>query len=414
MSDTQANRFLIVTSDTGGGHSSAAAAIAEGLHQSLNQGCLVKIVRAIEESHFFARMMADLYNYLLRHHQDLVKYYYRAIEHLRPYESSLVYRLTGRYIKQLFEKFCPQILVSVHPMTQHFFARSLRELGLLDRIPMVTVVTDPCYGFWQGWACDEVSLYLVATEEARQQLIDYGVPAEKIRISGIPIHSRFRPADEESRITVRRELGLNPEKFTIFINAGWIGGGNIPQIYEELVREGTDLKEAQAIFLAGRNDRLHSQISRLARQAPFPTRVIGYTNAMEKLMGAADVMISKLGGLTTFEALASRLPIIADTVTPPMPQEARTAHLIAQNRAGLLLRNVRDIVPLVRRLTNESGELEHMRAATSRLAIPDATQRIVAELLRKIEERVVTNGTLTPPVPAPADDLRLSSAGHSG
>ncbi len=395
MTENQTNRVLIVTSDTGGGHSSAAAAIADGLHQSLNHGCLVKIARAIEESHFFARKLADLYNYLLRHHQDLVKYYYRAIEHLRPYESSLVYRLTGRYIRQLFEKFCPQILVSVHPMTQHFFARSLRELGLLDRIPMVTVVTDPCYGFWQGWACEEVSLYLVGTEEARQQLIDYGVPAEKIRISGIPIHSRFRPTDEDGRVEVRRELGLDPEKFTIFINAGWIGGGNIPQIYEELVREGKDLKETQAIFLAGRNERLQRQISRLARQSPFPTRVVGYTNGMEKLMSAADVMISKLGGLTTFEALASRLPIIADTVTPPMPQEARTANLISQNKAGLLLRNVRDIVPLVRRLTNETGELEHMRNATMRLAIPDATQRIVTELLRKIEERVSTGATVT-------------------
>jgi hypothetical protein len=60
-------------------------------------------------------------------------------------------------------------------MTQHFFARTLRELGLLDRMPIVTVVTDPCYGFWKGWACDEVSLYLVATEEARRQLIDYGI-----------------------------------------------------------------------------------------------------------------------------------------------------------------------------------------------------------------------------------------------
>jgi hypothetical protein len=51
--------------------------------------------------------MADLYNYLLRHHQDLVKYYYRAIEHLRPYESSLLFRFTSRYTRQLFEKFCP-------------------------------------------------------------------------------------------------------------------------------------------------------------------------------------------------------------------------------------------------------------------------------------------------------------------
>ncbi|MFZ4986213.1 MAG: MGDG synthase family glycosyltransferase [Blastocatellia bacterium] len=393
-SETQPRRVLIITSDTGGGHSSAAAAIADGLHRSLNHGCLVKIVRAIEESHFFARKMADLYNYLLRHHQDLVKYYYRAIEQLRPYESSFLFRFTGRYTKQLFEKFCPQILVSVHPMTQHFFARTLRELGLLDRIPIVTVVTDPCYGFWKGWACDEVSLYLVATEEARQQLIDYGILPEKIRICGLPIHSRFQPTDEAGRIAIRNEMGLDPERFTIFINAGWIGGGNIPRIFEEMVSCGPELRETQAIFLAGKNDRLYAEIDQLARRAPFPTKVVGYTNAMEKLMSAADVMISKLGGLTTFEALASRLPIIVDAVTTPMPQESRTANLISGHRAGLLLKNVREVVPLLRRLAGDLSEMEAMRVAASKLATPHATQQIVNELMRKIEERLPSEPTL--------------------
>ncbi|MFN7927537.1 MAG: hypothetical protein U0Y68_06265 [Blastocatellia bacterium] len=58
---------------------------------------------------------------------------------------------------------------------------------MLETIPLVTVVTDPCYGFWRGWAFEDVSLYLVATEEAWQQLIDYGISAEKIKICGIPV-----------------------------------------------------------------------------------------------------------------------------------------------------------------------------------------------------------------------------------
>lgn len=386
MVESTPKRFLIITSDTGGGHSSAASAIADGLHRFLSQGCLVKISRAIEESHFLTLKLAQFYNYLLRHHQHLVKYYYRAIEHFRPNESNLFYRLTGRHLSQLFEKYCPQILVSVHPMTQHFLARTLRDLGLLNRIPLVTVVTDPCYGFWHGWACDEVSLYLVATEEARQQLIDYGVPAEKIRICGIPIHPKFQAPKEEDRLVMREELGLDPERFTIFINAGWVGGGNIPRIFEEMVRKGEDLGESQAIFLAGKNEKLRLQASQMAARAPFPTRVIGYTTAMEKLMSAADIMISKLGGLTTFEALASRLPIIADTITPPMPQESQTASLISRHQAGVLLGSVSEVVPLLRRLTHDRDEVEAMRAAAASIATPDATRRIVNELNRLVVE----------------------------
>ena len=391
MQTESAKKFLIITSETGGGHASAAAAIADGLKRFGAADCLVNIAKAIEESHYLAQKGADFYNYLLRHHQHLMKYYYWAIERFRPNESNLLYRITSRYVKQLFEKYCPQIVVSVHPMVQHFFARALRELGLLDRIPLVTVVTDPCYGFWRGWACDEVSLYLVATEEARQQLLDYDVPAEKIKICGVPIHPKFQHQSEDQKLAARVELGLDPERFTMFINAGWVGGGNIPHIFEQMVDGGEQLKNSQAIFLAGRNDKLRQQAEEIAKRAPFPTKVIGYSGAMEKLMGAADVMVSKLGGLTTFEALASRLPIIADTITPPMPQESQTATLISRYKAGVLLERAADVVPIVRRLIHEPAHLDSMRTAASRLAIPDATKRIVGELMRKIEDRVAAS-----------------------
>ena len=386
MAETPSPKFLIITSDTGGGHASAASAIADGLKRFAAPDCLVNIARAAEESHLLVKKCADLYNYLLRHHQPLMKYYYWAIQRFKPNESNFFYQFTARYIKQLFERYCPQVIVSVHPMTQHFFARALREVGLHERIPLVTVVTDPCYGFWRAWACEEVSLYLVATEEARQQLLDYDVPADKIKICGIPIHPKFDFHSEEQKYAARAELGLDPEKFTMFINAGWVGGGNIPAIFEEMVAQGESLKDTQAVFLAGRNEILHKQISRLAERAPFPTKVIGYSNTMERLMSAADVMVSKLGGLTTFEALASRLPIIADTTTEPMPQEAQTAHLIARHRAGVLLKQTKEIVPLVRRLLNDPAEHAAMRLAAARIAIPDATHRIVKELMQKVEE----------------------------
>jgi UDP-N-acetylglucosamine:LPS N-acetylglucosamine transferase len=103
---------------------------------------------------------------------------------------------------------------------------------------------------------------------------------------------------------------------------------------------------------------------------------------MEKVMRAADVMVSKLGGLTTFEALASRLPIIADATTRPMPQESQTADLVARHQAGVLLRRAGDIVPTVRELLGDPARHAVMRLAAARLATPDATRRIVHELTR--------------------------------
>ena len=108
-----------------------------------------------------------------------MKYLYWAVNKLRPETREFFQRRCIGYCSEVFERWCPQVVVSVHPMTQHIFARVLKELKLADRVPLVSVVTDPSYGFWKGWACDDVSLYLVASDEARQQLIDYGIARSK-------------------------------------------------------------------------------------------------------------------------------------------------------------------------------------------------------------------------------------------
>ena len=377
-------KILIISSDTGGGHRSAAAAIVAGVQKFFDgESYAVRVVRAVEESHHLADKLVRLYNWILRNRQGWMKYYYWFINRLRPDTREFFHKRCVAYVRELFERWCPHIVVSVHPLTQHIFGRVLKDLGLADRVPLVSVVTDPCYGFWKGWACDAVTLYLVASDDARRQLIDYGVAPERIKISGMPVHPKFAYPGEEAAQAARRALGLDPEKFTVFVNAGWVGGGNIPQIFRELARGELDV---QAIFLAGKNEDLRAAAETIALDAPFPIKVIGYSDEIEKLMSAANVMISKLGGLTTFEALACRLPIIADVITEPMPQEAGTANMIAQRGAGVMLKRSCDIVPIVRRMVEDELHYSRLRAATVGLAIPNATRHIVEEIAALIPQ----------------------------
>jgi UDP-N-acetylglucosamine:LPS N-acetylglucosamine transferase len=371
-------KILILSSDTGGGHRSAAAAIVAGVQKFFDgQSYAVRVVRAVEESHSITAKMVSGYNWLLRNKQHWMRYVYWAVNRFRPETREFFHKRCVAYVADIFERWCPHVVVSVHPLTQHIFGRVLRELKLSDRIPLVSVVTDPSYGFWKGWACDDVTLYLVASDEARRQLIDYGISPERIKISGMPVHHKFAyPGDDAAR-AARTALGLDPEKFTVFVNAGWEGGGNIPQIFRELVRGELDV---QAIFLAGKNEELRANAEFLAESAQFPVKVIGYSEHIEELMGAANVMISKLGGLTTFEAFACRLPIIADAITAPMPQEAGTASLLVKRGAGVLLQRAADIVPVVRRMVEDTAHYSAMRAATIGLAIPNATRHIVEEI----------------------------------
>jgi len=371
-------KILIISSDTGGGHRSAAQAIAEGVQKFWKgESITVRIIKAVEESHHITEKLVKVYNWILRDKQHWMKYVYWGMNRFRPETREFFYRRCFIYVKAQFEKWCPHVVVSVHPLTQHFFARILKELNLSKQIPLVTVVTDPCYGFWKGWACNDVSLYLVANEDAKRQLIDYGILPEKIKIAGMPIHPKFHEISEKDAQIARKAFGLNPEKFTVFVNAGWIGGGNIPQIFKELVRGDLDV---QAIFLAGKNEELRLEAVEIAKTAKFPVKVIGYSDEIEKLMQSANVMISKLGGLTTFEALACHLPIIADITTPPMPQEAGTVNLIRERGAGILLEKSSDIVSMIRNLVNDSEKYAEMKAATINLTIPNSTQRIIEEI----------------------------------
>jgi UDP-N-acetylglucosamine:LPS N-acetylglucosamine transferase len=384
-------KILIISSDTGGGHRSAAKTLADGLERFWHgESLAVRTIKAIEESHHVTDKLVKVYNWLLRNKQGWMKYLYWAVNKFRPEKHEFFMKRCIVPLKASFEKWCPHVVVSVHPLTQHIFARILRELNLSDQIPLVTVVTDPCYGFWKGWACDDVSLYLVANDEAKRQLMDYGVSESRIKISGMPVDPKFCEVDEKVAQEARSAYGLDPDKFTVFVNAGWIGGGNIPAIFKELVRGELDV---QAIFLAGKNEDLKREAEELAKSAKFPVKVIGYSDEIEKLMQSANVMVSKLGGLTTFEALACRLPIIADTTTPPMPQEAGTVRLLSQKGAGILLEKPTDIVSVVRSLSTDSDRYSALRNATAEMSMPNSTESIVREILDIIPAEKVSTAS---------------------
>src|SRR5205807_130344 len=205
-------KILIISSDTGGGHRSAAAAIVAGLESFVKgESYAIRVIRAVEESHHLAAKLVAIYNWLLRNKQHWMKYYYWLINRFRPDSREFFYKRT----------------------------------------------------------------------------VDYGIPSERIKISGMPVHPKFSfPGDDAARVA-RTALGLDPDKFTVFLNAGWEGGGNISHIFRELIQGQLDV---QAIFLAGKNEALKSEAELIAAEPKFPVKVIGYSDEVEKLMRAANVM----------------------------------------------------------------------------------------------------------------------------
>ncbi len=377
-----ASRILILSSNTGGGHQSAAGALEESLLRLSPGQALVTIAQVLEDATLVTHQLAKLYNYLLRYHQHYMRYYYWAIQKIRPYESHMLFQYCMKYGMQLLEHWAPNTLVSVHPMTQHFFAYILKKLRLIDKIPLITVVTDPCEGFWKGWACPEVSQYFVASEDAKNQLIEYGIADNRIRVTGMPVHSKFKPlTSSEEKHQLRQQLQWDPERFTVLVNAGWVGGGNIPMLYETLIQSAPD--NLQLVFLSGKNKQLYQEAQMFAQNANIPVHVLGYSTQVEQLMNASDVMISKLGGLTTFEAMACHLPILGDCLTPPMPQEEGTARFIERHGAGRLIHHPHELGLALSRMIQDPDYYQTFKTATARVGQPGAVDRIAHEILNQ-------------------------------
>jgi UDP-N-acetylglucosamine:LPS N-acetylglucosamine transferase len=107
-------------------------------------------------------------------------------------------------------------------------------------------------------------------------------------------------------------------------------------------------------------------------------------------------MVSKLGGLTTFEALSCRLPIIADAVTPPMPQESQTLRFLTQTGAGIALEQPKRIVSVIQSLVESPPRYRRLLDAAAAHGRPGASDRIARDVLRYLEPASGLPGKASP------------------
>jgi processive 1,2-diacylglycerol beta-glucosyltransferase len=180
------------------------------------------------------------------------------------------------------------------------------------------IVTD--FDVHAMWLCHHYEHYFVAIDEARAYLEALGIPAEKITVSGIPIDPVF--ALKKDKLEMRRKHGLAPDLPTILLSAGGFGVGSV----EALIASLTPLRHrAQIVAICGRNKELKSRLGKMASamksKGGLQVKPLGYTEEMDELMTASDVVLGKPGGLTTSEALSKGLVFV---IVNPIPRTRGT------------------------------------------------------------------------------------------
>jgi len=238
---------------------------------------------------------------------------------------------------------------------------------------LITLVTDliAAHSFW---FVPQVTRCLVPTEVARQRALACGLPAEHIRVTGLPVNPHFVTAAQEDPLAVRRRLGLEPDLPVVLLVGGAEGMGEVRRISKAVADSGI---QAQLVIIAGRNERLRSRLA--AGTWPLPVRVEGFVHNMHEWMRAADLLVTKAGPSTISEALVMGLPIVLSGALPG--QERATVDYVVQASAGIWAPTPDQVTTAVcELLTPGTSKLAQMAAQARALAQPDAA-RCVAEVV---------------------------------
>jgi len=378
-------RVLILSASAGAGHVRAAEALQKDflVHPAVADGGevqhwdVLKYTNAVFRT-IYSKMYLDLVN---RAPWFLGMVYDRTD---KPWKKSFAQAFekfnAGPFVRA-FHHYKPDLVVCTHftpPNVIHWLNEKSR--GKLNIRPAIVVTDLDCHAMW---LTRSYSHYFVSLNETRIYLERMGIDPARITVSGIPVDPVFRIHKDKTE--TRHQLQLDPDRFTILVSAGGFGVGPIETLIAQLqtMNRLSDSRGAQIVAIAGKSEELKGRLDRLAKKIPHGAHVrlypIGFTKQMDDYMAAADILLSKPGGLTTSEAMARGLPMC---VVNPIPgQEERNSDHLLEAGVAIKCNNPPTLAWKIEELLRTPGRLETMRHRAKQFGKPHAGETIIKTLL---------------------------------
>ena len=388
-------RILILYASVGAGHGRAAQAVELALREICPQAFIRNVDVLDLTNPAFRRVYGRSYFDAVARAPHLVGYLYDRLDQpLRKWERAvdrIRFAAQGMNLRKLTELLTQDdwdLAINTHFLPAEVIGAFLRAGRI--RFPQVTVTTD--FDTHRLWCNPPCEYYFTATAEGRANLAAWGIDPARITSTGIPVHPLFsRPRDSWD---CKRRLDLCGDRPVVLQLAGGLGVGPIERIHRELLNVAMPL---QLVVVAGRNAAARDQIEAI----PCPSRhhrvIFGFTHRMDELMAAADVIVSKPGGLTASEALCRGAAMM---IVDPIPgQETRNSDYLLENGAAVKVNNLASLGLKLTMLLSEPGRLDSLRAAARRLARPSAAYDIAEQSLR------ILGLPKTKPMPSPRNRL---------
>ena len=373
-------KILVFYASYGGGHLSAANSIKQCIDDNFKD-CETKLVDCME--------------YVNRPVNKITTTAYKELAKKFPWAWGEVYshsqkgplahissasnNLMAKKLLKLLKEYQPDIVISTHPFGSQMVSY-LKRKALVD-CKLATIMTD--FAPHDQWLVgkDYVDYYFVSHEKMRQELINSNVAENTVFATGIPLSNRFLMHFDKDEIM--KSMGLNPDKRVIlFFGGGEFGLGRdkTVKILNSFI---THVKNHQIVAIAGKNEKMKVAFDKLVAETNSESfvKVLAYTKQVPELMSISDLVVTKPGGLTTTESLASGLPIVA--INPIPGQEEENAKFLEDEGVAIWLKKNDDYDEIIADLLGDEDKLHQMKVNTKLLAKKNSTRDICDIILGK-------------------------------
>ena len=322
-------KVLIMSASTGGGHNRAAKAMKDEIEKKCIDG--EHITCEIIDSLKLINTTMD--KIISSGYEKSAKYTPKAwggvykmsdanIVSKHEYKGNLFNTLLASKLKKLLKERKPDLIIGTHPFPMIALSTLKKKYPYRNAFnsffvpPLISVLTD--YTAHSTYIQDEIDYYIAGDEYVKEVLISEGVDGDKIKPYGIPVEKSFLEHREKS--VVLEELGLAPDRFTVLLLGGSFGEGNIKDTLKELLEIDRDF---QIIVITGRNETLKEKLEKSLEKYTIDKNIsiLGFTQDMNDILSAVDIIVSKPGGLTTTECLLKELPMIIPYYIPGQEEE---------------------------------------------------------------------------------------------
>ena len=296
-------KVLLLSCSTGEGHNSAAFALQEEL-ESRGVDCVLADPVAFG-SEKARKAVANTYNNIIKKVPAAFGMLYKVGDWYSAHElPSPIYYANSLYADNLCAFIEEQGFDLV--VCTHLYA--MEAMTCIHKKGMLSV---PCYGVLTDYTCipffsdTRLTGYFIPHEELKQEVAAQGIPAERIFCTGIPVSPRFNQS--MTRQEARNYLVLDQDRQLILVMTGGVGCGNGSELCEKLLAHADERSCIQV--LCGRNSEMKEKIdSAFARDPRVQT--VTFTKKVDVYMKAADVLITKPGGISSSEAATVGIPLV--------------------------------------------------------------------------------------------------------